>query len=129
MTIKISEVEAKRRAMTGGRWRLIDDRHPQGGIENESMESVLTAVPVGYDSPTLAAGTPDLEGIVATHNAADALIRVVKAALAWRAVRQQNANDALVMSDDEVESSRVERLGRSLDVGRALDEALAEVEL
>jgi len=74
VTVKLGDLETLRKAMTCGRMSDL----VSGLIDGDD----------GFVAEML--GTParqalNLSGIVATHNAADVLIEIAKAALAWRA--------------------------------------------
>lgn len=75
---------------------------------------------------------PDLaDALVATHNAADVLIAVCEAALAWRDQRADNLLAALARTDAEIEAEAQDvsraRVKRTAELASALERALAKI--
>lgn len=77
--IKLSELRSSRAVMTPGPWTLDDDTPCiYGGNDTTGTfeVAVISEEAANYDG--------DAAGIVATHNAADALIELAEAAVAYR---------------------------------------------
>lgn len=95
MTISLSDLKAKRAAMTQGEWRLELDRNDQQNIHTDNLWIAL------LPHQCLASIEQEQErnatGIVATHNAADVLIAVCEAALVWRGPPGGGRSDAEVI--------------------------------
>lgn len=87
MTISLSDLKAKRAAMTQGEWK----RRPWPEFGVDGPEYPVCTVNSDDDRRPLLnedkamCDSEDVEGIVATHNAADALIAIVEAAMAYEA--------------------------------------------
>lgn len=97
--ISLSELKAKRAAMDRGPWSFDTPEPPAGSVDIQGAEcrcddkdetiDPWSPDPSGVMCPThdhIAEWVtmPNAVGIVATHNAADALLEVTDAALAWK---------------------------------------------
>lgn len=127
--IKLSELRAARAAMTPGPWTTDDDTPSiyGGGDEVGDYEIAVISQEAGnYEG--------DGPGIVATHNAADALIEIVEALIARRAaVRARVEIQKSKWSDewqdqDDLEARYQAILANEQVCGERLERALAEVD-
>ena len=82
MTISLSDLKAKRAAMTPGEWK--QSERDQRDVVRAKPEDGWMQQCIARAHPYWANAQNDSTGIVATHNAADALIEIATAALALR---------------------------------------------
>lgn len=111
MTISLSDLKTKRAAMTQGEWvwdpeddRIRTEiryewRPTSDGRQTLSAiggDSVFDGAPCGDQNSSLMCAPEDAIGIVATHAAADVLIEIAEAALAYRDAPFEDCNACLL---------------------------------
>jgi hypothetical protein len=138
--VKLSELEAARARMTSGEWKILIEGGCQPepdracGIASMTHDRAIVASDA-WDECSHPIGRANADGIVATHNAADALIRIARAALAWRQAdeRHRNHESAIMQADfdltEEFHQREAELDNIRMDAEQALIDALEGVEL
>lgn len=124
MTISLSDLKAKRAAMTQGEWVSRPEDAEEGEVYTDD-EAYKIIVRISR-APVAANAT----GIVATHNAADVLIEIAEAALAYEQAKKDAAVVRYAFRNDSSDDASRRIEAHDNDEGRcfrAYQTALAKI--
>lgn len=144
--VSISDLRAKRAAMDGGPWSFDVPESPAGSVDicgaecrcddaDDTVDPPASVLCPKHEHVAEWVTLPNATGIVATHSAAEVLIQIASAALAWRQATDDRRtfgehayrSNPLAITTHEHRSRAAELDGRVHDCADALRAALDRV--